>query len=204
MKSLLPRLIAFATAALTLFIATPPASAQENRNGAPIAASAAAIASDLTLDQDAAQPVHPAAIEYSHGYEVRARVHKIASIATLPLFAADVAVGQSLFDSSTDGKKTAHAVLGAGIGGLFAVNTVTGVWNMWEARHDPHNRTLRLVHGLLMLSADAGFVATAASAPGERHFFSSDDDRNTHRTIALTSMGIATGGYLIMLFGAGK
>ncbi len=93
----------------------------------------------------------------------------------------------------------------AAIGTLFAVNTVTGVWNLWEGRKDPSNRKLRIAHGLLMLAADAGFLATAAVAPGddfrERGFSDYSNRRSTHRAVALTSIGIGTAGYLLMLFG---
>jgi hypothetical protein len=143
--------------------------------------------------------VHPAAIEYSHGYEVRARIHKYASYATLPLFAGELALGQSLYNSPGDGKKGAHVAIGAGIGGLFAVNTVTGVWNLIESRNDPSKRGIRLLHGLLMLGADAGFAATTAMAPSDHDGLS--DDRSAHRTMAVTSIGLATASYLIMLFG---
>jgi hypothetical protein len=121
----------------------------------------------------------------------------------LPLFGTDVALGQSLYTSSTDTKRSAHVAVGAGIGGLFAVNTVTGVWNLLEARKDPNKRGLRMLHGLLMLGADAGFLATGAMAPENEHGRSTTftADRNTHRAVALTSMGVATAGYLVMLFG---
>ncbi len=60
-----------------------------------------------------------------------------------------------------------HAAVGIGIVSLFGVNTVTGAWNMWgeEGRQEKDARTLRLVHGLLMMAANAGFVATAATGP---------------------------------------
>ena len=48
---------------------------------------------------------------------------------------------------------------------LFAVNTVTGVWNLSEGRKDPNHRTKRMVHGILMAVADAGFVATGVMTP---------------------------------------
>jgi hypothetical protein len=85
------------------------------------------------------------------------------------------------------------------------VNSVTGVWNLLEARKDPHKSTRRTVHSILMLVADAGFVATGLTAPeGEEseHGFeveSGGGSRSTHRAIAFTSMGIATVAYLIML-----
>jgi len=112
-----------------------------------------------------AQPVHAAAVEHSEAYQTRAKIHKYASFATLPLFAAELALGQSLFNTpgTEGGKKSAHAFIGAGIVGLFAVNTVTGAWNMFgEGRDDKEGRTLRLVHGLLMMAADVGFLATTA------------------------------------------
>src|SRR5882724_8922795 len=77
------------------------------------------------LQPDSAQPVHAAAIEHSDAYQTRAKIHKYASFATLPLFAAELALGQSL-NGSNDGKKGAHALVGAGIVGLCGVNTVTG------------------------------------------------------------------------------
>ena len=116
--------------------------------------------------------VQPAPIYYNHAYDVRAKIHKYASFTTLPLVVGEFAVGQSLFDSPSDGKKSAHIVLGTAIGGLFAANSVTGVWNLVEARKDPNRGHLPLIHSLLALGADAGFVATAAITPGD------DDDRS--------------------------
>jgi hypothetical protein len=142
----------------------------------------------------------PVAVDYSDGYRVRARIHKYASLATLPLFATEVALGQSAYGSPSDGKRQAHIAVGTAIGGLFAVNTVTGAWNLWAGRADSHGRKRRLAHGLLMMAANAGFVATAAVAP---HRLSLDyaSQRQTHRAIALTSVGLATAGYLTMLLG---
>ena len=159
-------------------------------------------ASLIPLDATAVvQTAAPApAFEYSDAYRMRAKIHKYASFASLPLFASEVVLGQSVYDSPSDGKRSAHVAIGTAIGGLFAVNTVTGAWNLWEARKDPHGRKLRLAHSLLMMAADAGFVATAALAPDREHF-SFSDNRGTHRAVALTSIGIGTAGYLIMLFG---
>jgi len=83
---------------------------------------------------------------------------------------------------------------------LFAVNSVTGVWNLIEARKDPTGRSRRLLHGILMLAADAGFFATAAVAPDSEDPNYSDQ-RGTHRAVALTSIGIATVGYLVQIIG---
>jgi len=147
------------------------------------------------LPQGAAPP--PVAFEYSDAYRTRAKIHKVASFATLPLFATEGFLGQSLYDDPSSGKKDAHLAVATGIGALFAVNTVTGVWNLIEARKDPTHRGRRLAHGLLMLASDAGFVATAALGPGDEHA----ESRGAHRAMAFTSIGLASAGYLIMLFG---
>ena len=144
------------------------------------------------------------AFEYSEGYKVRAKIHKIASIATLPLFVAEYLVGSNLYNypgSATDAKRSAHTALAASTGVLFGINTITGVWNLLEARKDPNHRARRTIHGILMLVADAGFAATGATAPESEHGRVDDGSRRAHRALALTSMGIATVSYLMMLFG---
>jgi hypothetical protein len=137
------------------------------------------------------------AVAYSHGYQVRARMHRIASTAMLPLFATEAWLGASLYDNPTPGKRTAHVAVASAIGGLFAANTVTGVWNLIEARKDPHQRRRRILHGVLMLAADGGFLATALAAPAAD---GSSGSRATHRALAVTSISTATAGYLLMLF----
>jgi hypothetical protein len=149
---------------------------------------------------DQTSPPPTVATEYSHAYHLRAKIHKYASFATLPLFATEIALGQSLYDEPGGSKKTAHAIVGASIGSLFAVNTVTGAMNLWEARKDPAGHKRRLTHGLLMMAADAGFFATFLAAPDSEHG-DFTDARSTHRNIAITSIGLATAGYLTMLFG---
>jgi len=145
--------------------------------------------------QAAPAPAPP--FEYSDGYRTRLKIHKIASFATIPLFVTQLFLGQSLYEDATADKKTAHIVVGSSIGALFGVNTVTGVWNLIEARKDPNGRGLRVAHGLLMLSADAGFVTTGLLAPdGE-----GGGNRTAHRAMAITSIAVATTGYLLMLFG---
>lgn len=163
-----------------------------------LTAPAAARAQQPSDPQAGAAPPQ-VAFEYSDGYRLRAKIHKVASFATLPLFAAEGILGQSLYEDPSDSKKDAHLAVATGLGALFGVNTVTGVWNLVEARKDPTHRGRRLAHGLLMLGADAGFLATAALGPDD------DDDeggtRSAHRAMAFTSIGMATAGYLIMLFG---
>jgi hypothetical protein len=159
--------------------------------------------------QDAApagqdQTPRPTAIEYSEGYEMRAKIHKYASFATLPLIGTEVVLGQSLYNdpySRTSAKRGAHIAVGTAITSLFAVNTVTGLWNLYESRDDPHHRTRRLWHGILMLGADAGFVAAYGTGPGGRNLVNFDSQKQTHRAVVFTTMGVATTSYLMMLIG---
>ena len=160
----------------------------------------------LAFEDDQAAQRRPVPVEYSDAYKVRAKIHKIAAFATLPIFIANFAVGQHLYNNpgvQGDSYRGYHSALIAGTAVLFGVNTVTGVWNLVEAGKDPNHRTKRTIHGLLMMAADAGFVATAALAPGgeRRSQTVSAGYSNTHRTVALTSMGVATVSYLMMLFG---
>ena len=183
-------------AAVAVISGVRPAAAQDTPILTAALAEAAAIPPDA-LGQTAA----PArAVEYSDAYRTRAKIHRVASFATLPLFATEGFLGQSLYNDPTGAKKTAHLAVASGIGGLFAVNSVTGVWNLIEGRKDPNAGKRRWVHGLLMLGADGGFLATAMTGPSSEHGFA-EGSRATHRAIAFTSIGAASAGYLIMLFG---
>jgi hypothetical protein len=152
------------------------------------------------LSADVVQTAAPvvAATEYSPAYKTRLKIHKIASFAILPLFGTELLLGQSLYTNGGDTKKSAHVVVGAGIGTLFGINTVTGVWNLWESRKDTAGRTRRFLHSILMLASDAGFTATAALAPS-RDDGNFGNESSTHRVVAITSIGIGTAGYLMML-----
>ncbi|NOT25585.1 MAG: hypothetical protein HOP16_05725 [Acidobacteria bacterium] len=189
-------LISFCACLIVLLVSSEDATAQS------IAAGADSIASAIELAPAPAQataPPPPVAFDYTDGYRLRARIHKAASFATLPLFAAEGIIGQSLYSNPTQGKKDAHLAAAAGIGALCVVNTTTGVWNLIEARKDPVHRGRRLAHGLMMLAADAGFLATAALGPESEHG-SVEGSRGAHRAVAFTSIGLAGASYLIMLF----
>lgn len=172
---------------------------------APAASSAPLLHVDVAAQEPPAR--RPVPFEYSDAYKTRAKIHKIASYATLPLFVANYFVGQHLYDNPGDeSMKGAHVGLVTGTAVLFGVNTVTGVWNLWEGRKDPNRGRLRTTHGILMLAAGAGFLATAALAPESEYeagaiYQDPSSRRSTHRTVALTSMGVATVSYLLMLFG---
>jgi hypothetical protein len=144
----------------------------------------------------------PRAVEVSDAYELRLRIHRYASYATIPLFVAQTVAGNQMYVNggpTPQWASTLHSAGAAGLGALFAVNTVTGAWNLWESRTEPGAKR-RWVHGLLMLAADAGFAATAALGPNRRSP-DFENGRSTHRAVAFTSIGLGTAGYLTMLLG---
>jgi hypothetical protein len=186
-------------ASVLLLCAAPAMADTQLRLPANLFAGAPAVpAASEAAQQGSAPP--PVAFEYSDAYRTRAKIHRVASFATVPLFATEAVLGQSLYNNPTGSKKTAHLAVAAGIGTLFGVNTVTGVWNLIEARKDPNKRTHRLVHGILMLAADGGFLATAMLGP-ESERGEVEGSRSTHRAVAFTSIGLASAGYLVGLLG---
>ena len=154
-----------------------------------------------------AQTARPApAFVYSEGYQKRDKIHHVASYTMLPLFAAEAYLGQHMFNNPADitpSMQTAHRAMGWGIAGLFGVNTVTGLWNLTEARKDPNGLGRRVMHATLMLVADAGFTATAFTRPNSttpEGLAIYTDKKNQHMALAYASVSAATVGYLIMLF----
>ena len=115
----------------------------------------------LPLDTPVVQ--RPRAVEYSDSYYTRLTIHRISSYTMLPLFVGEYSLGQNLInDAAPPGwMKPAHAAVASGIGILFTVNTVTGLWNLWEARQDPDGRARRTVHSILMLPRDGGVDSRA-------------------------------------------
>jgi hypothetical protein len=157
---------------------------------------------DFYAAEDA--PQRPRAVEYSEAYHVRLAIHHIASYATLPLFVAEYVLGRKLYTSATPSQSTrrAHQTVAAGIAGLFAVNTVTGTWNLWDSRKTPQGGLRRYLHAGLMMLADAGFVATGLTAPDDDGYRTSQarsSARSRHQTIAIASMGTALASYAMML-----
>jgi len=171
----------------------------------PIADALAVEAAKLAADPQEARPV---AIEYSDAHETRAKIHKYTSWATLPLMATEFALGQKLYDdpdSATSSSRGVHGTIGAALIGVFAVQSVTGAWNLFDASSAPGHRK-RLVHGLMMLGAEGGFIAAAAMAPGHgrNDLINFDARKSTHRNVAMVSIGVGTAGYLLMLLTGGS
>jgi hypothetical protein len=162
------------------------------------------LAGGVAADDPQSPAPRPVAFEYSDGYKTRAKIHKYAAFATLPLFAAEFALGQQLYNNPSGGKRGAHVAVGTGIIGLYGVQGVTGVWNLVEASKDPNQdgKKRRLTHAILMLASGAGFAITPMVAPGHRDELEfGTSSASTHRAVAFTSIGIGTAGYLLMLFG---
>jgi hypothetical protein len=178
-------------------------SAPVTEDGTPSSLPVPAWAAPASVDDGTQQaPVHTAAIQHSDAYLTRGKIHRYASYASIPLFAAELYLGQSLYNSADpQAHKGAHVLVGTGIIALFGVNTVTGAWNLFgaEGRSDTQDRTIKLVHGLLMMAADVGFVATVATAPhSHRTTIPSESAKALHRNIAFASIGLGAAGYTIM------
>jgi hypothetical protein len=142
------------------------------------------------------------AVVLSDAYEIRLTVHKYASYATLPIFAAQAIIGQQLYNNDSKGLPRQHGLVGAhdavavALGGLFAVNTFTGGLNWWETRNQAEGRTWRTIHSVLMLASDAGFAYTAATGKRARGL---QADRDWHKSWAIASASVALVSYVMML-----
>jgi hypothetical protein len=139
------------------------------------------------------------AIELSDAYSTRLKIHKIASLTIVPLFAAQSIVGAQLYSHGGAGTwmaKEVHRPLAYAIGGLFLTNTVTGSLNWWETRHQEKGRAWRTAHALLMLASDGGFAYT--SWMGSRRPLN-QANRDLHKNWAIASGSVALASYLMML-----
>jgi hypothetical protein len=176
-----------------------------------IAADSASRHEDPRIDRVAAPldtPVvrRPLAVEYSDAYYTRLTIHRIGSYTMLPLFAAEYSLGQNLIQDASPPTwmKPTHALVAGGIGVLFGINTITGVWNLWDSRNDSDGRTRRIVHSVLMLASDAGFAAAGATAPGHHDHFVDYGTylhrERVHRGIAIGSIAASTIGGVMMWF----
>lgn len=150
----------------------------------------------------------PKAVELSEGYYTRLKIHRYTSYAMVPLFIGQYIVGRKLYNQTGENEslRGLHGALATGMYAGFAVNTVTGGWNLWETRAQPEGRARRYVHSALMLLAGAGFVATGMMAPDDESEGggggggSNSSQATKHRTVAIASMSTALVGGLMMVF----
>lgn len=186
-----------------LLATTPLAPPADSANLAPVARPVAAtpIATDTTR-----HPRHHA-VETSEWYARRLTIHRIGSYAMFPLFATEFILGQKLINQKTDAFAgrgngidqnllTAHQVVAGGVATVFGINTITGLWNLYDSRGQAEGKKLRTTHALLMLASDAGFAATGLIAGKAAD--GNPDDARRHRNVALVSMAPATAGTLLM------
>ena len=145
------------------------------------------------------------AVVMSDAAILRLRIHRYASYTVIPLFALQAIAGNQLLQADNGGverpgwAKSTHSFGAAAIGTVFAVNTITGVWSLYDQRANTDGRTRRWVHSILMLASDAGFTYTGITLANDAKRSSSSRDQ--HRNWAYASMGTALVGYGIMYFG---
>ena len=154
----------------------------------------------LQLEADTTPRPRRKSIEVSEWYERRLRIHRYGAYATIPLFVYQAAAGNELYQkgSGADGwAKNGHRVGAAAVATVFGVNTVTGLWNLWDSRAVPQGRTRRTIHALLMLASDAGFAYAGIKLSEDAE--QSADARRRHRNTAFASMGVAVTGAGMML-----
>ncbi len=141
------------------------------------------------------------AVEVSDWYGRRLTLHRRLSYSIIPLFGFQYAAGSQIWDKGAAAPQWArrgHRIGAATLAGVFTVNTVTGVWNLWDSRSVPQGRTRRLIHATSMLAADAGFTWAGAKLSEEAE--TSLAKRRLHRTVALSSIALSLTSGLIMKF----
>jgi hypothetical protein len=154
----------------------------------------------LRLVQDTTPRRRRRSVEVSEWYNRRLQIHRYGAYSMIPLFALQAYAGTQLYEdgSSAPGwAKTTHRVGATGLATVFTLNTVTGLWNLWDSRAVPQGRTKRTLHSLLMLASDAGF--TYAGVRLSQQAENSADKRRQHRNLAYASMGTALVGSGIMV-----
>jgi len=141
-------------------------------------------------------------VEIGEWYERRLRIHRYGAYATIPLFVFQAAAGNELYnkgDGAAGWAKNGHRVGATSLATVFGVNTVTGLWNLWDSRSVAQGRTRRTIHTLLMLASDAGFAYAGIKLSEDAE--QSATARRKHRNTAYASMGVAiTGAGMMVLW----
>jgi hypothetical protein len=139
-------------------------------------------------------------VQVSEWYERRLRIHRYLAYTTIPLYAFQAIAGNQLYqqsNSAPEWAKTGHRVGATALATVFTVNTVTGLWNLWDSRSVSQGRTRRTIHTILMLASDAGFTYAGVKLANEAE--NSAQKRKQHRNLAYASMGVAITGSGMML-----
>jgi hypothetical protein len=152
--------------------------------------------------QDTARPRQRArAVEYSGFYHTRLKLHRILSYSMIPLFVGSYVTGDQILKNRNNPPKWAtslHKPFAIATGSVFAVNTVTGLWNLWDSRKNPEGQTKRTVHSLLFIAATAGFTYAGTSLASDA--VNRADRNRFHRQVAVASMGVSVVSWGMMVF----
>lgn len=154
---------------------------------------------DATLT-DTLKRKKPPLVEYSDVYHTRVGIHRTLSYAMIPLFIGSAYTGFQLRnkrEQAPQWTRDIHGPLAAGTAIVFGMNTLTGIWNLWEGRKDPVDRKKKLLHSALFLAAGAGFTYVTAAGDNIR---ASGKSNHWHRDIALGSMGLSLISWSLMMF----
>jgi hypothetical protein len=156
----------------------------------------------LQIESDTVPRRRRKSIEVSEWYERRLRIHRYGAYAMVPLFAFQAVAGNELYNKGSGAAgwaKNGHRAGATALATVFGVNTVTGLWNLWDSRAVEQGRTRRTIHTLLMLASDAGFAYAGIKLSEDAE--QSADARRKHRNLAYTSMGVAiTGAGMMVLW----
>jgi hypothetical protein len=186
-----------------------PSSAADSTGNRPVTVLAAFAPAGVTIagnaEADTVVRRRPKAIEVSDAYEMRLRIHRYAAYTVVPLFIMQSVAGNTLYQADKTGAprpgwaRGMHLAGAGALGTVFTINTVTGLWNLWEGREAETGRTTRFIHSALLLASDAGFTYSGITLASDAK--RNQDSRNKHKNVAYYSMGAALAGYGIMLVG---
>lgn len=162
----------------------------------------AALRGDTTATPDTARTrQRTRAVEYSEGYQTRLTLHRTLSYTMIPLFIGSYVTGDQILKNRRNPPgwaKTLHKPFAIATGAVFTVNTVTGLWNLWESRKNSQGQVKRTVHSLLFIAATAGFTYAGTSLA--RDAVNREDRNRFHRQVALASMGVSMVSWGMMVF----
>ena len=195
-----PQMTVPAVLAFVLAIAVPTDTVPMGRDSVigPVQSS---LASAVRAVEDTV-PRRRRSIEVSEWYERRLRIHRYGAYAMFPLFAAQALAGNEIFKDPQNAPgwaKTTHRVGATGLATVFTLNTVTGLWNLWDSRSAAQGRTRRTAHALLMLASDAGFTYAGVKLSDQAE--NSVEKRREHRAWAYGSMATALTGVAVATLG---
>jgi hypothetical protein len=140
------------------------------------------------------------AFQYSDGYATRLGIHRALSWTMVPLFIGSGYTGFVLRREKTEAPnwvRDIHGPLAGATAIVFGMNSLTGIWNLWEGRKDPEGRTKRLIHGALFLAAAGGL--TYVTVAGD-NIHESGRANHWHRDVALAAMGLSVVSWSLMIF----